>query len=347
MLAGECVKHGLVGLSLSLNGRLSVVAQEAELGAEQTNTLSLQACSLLSGLAVTDVCVQLNAGAVSQHALTVEVSDGLAVCVLDSCLAVSVGGLGVNDALVGVNVHDGAVSNIGHALSRHNSGQAQAASQNSGVRLGATVRGNQGDNLLGVQGCGISRCQVNSSQDERLVRDGDAGSLLAGQLSNDAGTHVVDVGHALSHVAAQGSHLVSEGGCSLPDCALGSHLLSLNQLDSALNECTVGSHLRGGLQNSLAVAACILCASEQVFLHADRCVLDALCCSLSGLAAQTQTVLGFLDGLRHLKNGANNAAGVYADALVGSHKFMSYLWFVYSVTCFFTRVPANRQSKRR
>ena len=304
------------------------MAQEAELGAEQANTLSLQACSLLRGLAVTNVCVQLNAGAISQHALTAKVSDGLTVCVLDCCFAVSVGGLGVNYAFVGVHVDDGAVSNLGHALSRHNSGQAQAASQNSGVCLGATVRGDQGDNLLGVQSRGISRCQVNSSQDERLIRNGDAGSLLAGQLSNDAGTHVVDVGDALSHVATQGSHLVCEGGRSLPDCALGSHLLALNQLDSALDECTVGSHLRGGLQNSLTVATCVLCASQQVFLDADRCVLDALRCSLSGLTAQTQTVLGFLDGLRHLKNGANNAAGVYADALVGSHRV-----HVLSVVC--------------
>ena len=194
--------------------------------------------------------------------------------------------------------------------------------------LGATVRGDQSDNLLGVQSRGISRCQVNSSQDERLIRNGDAGGLLAGQLSNDAGTHVVDVGDALSHVATQGSHLVCEGGCSLPDCALGRHLLSLNQLDSALNQCTVGSHLRGRLQNSLAVTASVLCTSEQVFLHADRSVLDALRCSLSGLAAQTQTILGFLDGLRHLKNGANNAAGIYADALVGSHRV-----HVLSVVC--------------
>ena len=304
------------------------MAQEAELGAQQANTLSLQACSLLSGLAVTNVCVQLNAGAVSQHTLTVKVSDGLTVCVLDSCLTVSVSRLSINDAFVGFHVDDGAVSNLGHALSRHNSGQTQAASQNSGVCLGATVRGNQSDNLLGVQSRGVSRCQVNSSQDERLVRNGDAGGLLAGQLSNDAGTHVVDVGDALSHVAAQGSHLVSEGGCSLPNCALGRHLLSLNQLDSALDECTVGSHLRGGLQNSLAVTASVLCTSEQVFLHADRSVLNALRCSLSGLAAQTQTILGFLDGLRHLKNGANNAAGVYADALVGSHRV-----HVLSVVC--------------
>ena len=154
----------------------------------------------------------------------------------------------------------------------------------------------------------------------------------------------MDVGDALSHVATQGSHLVCEGGCSLPNCALGRHLLSLNQLNSALNQCTVGSHLRGRLQNSLAVTASVLCTSEQVFLHADRSVLDALRCSLSGLTAQTQTILGFLDGLRHLKNGANNATGVYADALVGSHKFMSYLWFVYSVTCFFTLTLANRRS---
>ena len=194
--------------------------------------------------------------------------------------------------------------------------------------LGATIRGDQSDNLLGVQSRGISRCQVNSSQDERLIRNGDAGSLLAGQLSNDAGTHVVDVGDALSHVATQGSHLVCEGGCSLPNCALGRHLLSLNQLNSALNQCTVGSHLRGRLQNSLAVTASVLCTSEQVFLHADRSVLDALRCSLSGLTAQTQTILGFLDGLRHLKNGANNAAGVYADALVGSHRV-----HVLSVVC--------------
>ena len=205
--------------------------------------------------------------------------------------------------------------------------------------LGATVRGNQGDNLLGVQGCGVSRCQVDSGQDERLIRDGDAGGLLAGQLGDDAGTNVVDVGHALSHVAAQGSHLVSEGGCRLPNCALGGHLLGLNQLDSTLDECTVGSHLRGGLQNSLAVTASVLCTSEQVFLHADRSVLDALRCCLGGLTAQTQAVLGLFNGLGHLKNRANHATGVDADALVGSHGI--HILSVGSLQCnaFYSRCP--------
>ncbi len=90
------------------------------------------------------------------------------------------GDLGFYQALVGVNVDLGAVSNLGDALSCHDGGQTQAAGQDSGVGLGATVRGDQGDNLLGVQGGGVSRGQVNSSQDEGLVRDRDAGGLLTG-----------------------------------------------------------------------------------------------------------------------------------------------------------------------
>ena len=207
------------------------------------------------------------------------------------------------------------------------------------MRLGAAIRGNQGDNLLGVQGCGVGRCQVNSSQDERLLRYGDAGSLLAGQLSDDAGTNVVNIGHALSHVAAQGSHLVSEGGCRLPNSALGGHLLGLDQLDSALDEGTVGSHLGGGLQHGLAIAASVLGTSEQVFLHADRSVLDALRCCLGGLTAQTQAVLGLFNGLGHLKNRANHATGVDADALVGSHGI--HILSVGSLQCnaFYSRCP--------
>ena len=207
------------------------------------------------------------------------------------------------------------------------------------MRLGTTVRGNQGDNLLGVQGCGVGRCQVDSGQDERLVRNGNTGGLLAGQLGNDAGTNVVDVGHALSHVAAQGSHLVSEGGCCLPNSTLGGHLLGLDQLDSALDECTVGSHLGGGLQHGLAVAAGVLGTSEQVFLNADRSVLDALCGCLGGLTAQTQAVLGLFNGLGHLKNRANHATGVDADALVGSHGI--HILSVGSLQCnaFYSRCP--------
>ncbi len=81
-------------------------------------------------------------------------------------------------------------------------------------------------------------------------------------------------------------------------------------------------------------------------LHADRSVLRALRCGLSGLAAQTQTILGFLDGLRHHeKNGANNAADVYADfALMVVIEFAIPIWFVYNCNVFFTLTPANRRS---
>lgn len=52
----ECVKHGLVGLSLSLDGgSASWPGSRTRCGAGQH--LGLQACGLFSGLAVTNVCI--------------------------------------------------------------------------------------------------------------------------------------------------------------------------------------------------------------------------------------------------------------------------------------------------
>ena len=130
----------------------------------------------------------------------------------------------------------------------------------------------------------------------------------------------MDIGHALSHVPAEGSHLVGEGGRGLPDSAFGCHLLGLNQFNGALNKRTVGGHLGGGLQHGLTVTPGVLGAGKQVFLHTLGGVFNALGCYLNGLAAQAQPVFRFLDRFGHLFDGTNNASGVNTNALISSHE---------------------------
>ena len=139
VLAGEGIKHRLVSCRLGLDRRLGVVPQEAEFGAQQTHAFGVQAGCFLGGFAVAHVRVEWYAGAVGEHAFTVEVGDRFAVSVFFGSFAVLIGRLGIDDTRVRVHIDLGAVWNIGNALRRHNSGKAQAARQNRGMRLRTAV----------------------------------------------------------------------------------------------------------------------------------------------------------------------------------------------------------------
>ena len=139
VLAGEGIKHRLISFCLGFNRRLGIVPQEAELGAQQTHAFGVQAGSLLSGFAVAHVRVEWHAGAVGEHAFTVEFGDRFAVSVFFSGFAVFIGRLGIDDTRVRVHIDLGAVWNIGNALRRHDRGKTQAARQNRGMRLRAAV----------------------------------------------------------------------------------------------------------------------------------------------------------------------------------------------------------------
>ena len=139
MLAGEGIKHRLVRCRLGLNRRLGVVPQEAKFGAQQTHAFSVQAGGLLGGFAIAHVRVEWHAGAVGEHAFTVEFGDRFAVSVFFGGFAVFIGRLSIDDTRVRVHIDLGAVWNIGDPLCRHNSGKAQAARQNRGMRLRTTV----------------------------------------------------------------------------------------------------------------------------------------------------------------------------------------------------------------
>ena len=142
------------------------MAQEAEFGAEQTHAFGLEAGCLFCALAVADIGVEGHKGAICHSAGAVEVGQFLAVGVLFGQVAVLVGDLGVDGTFVGVNVDFGAVFDVGDALGGNDSGQAKAASKNRGVGLGAAVGGDEGDDILGIEGGGVCRGQVDSCQDE-------------------------------------------------------------------------------------------------------------------------------------------------------------------------------------
>ena len=180
MLAGEGIKHRLVCCCLGFNRRFGVVPQETKLGAQQTHAFSVQAGSFLGGFAVAHVRVEWHAGAVGEHAFTVEVGDRFAVSVFFGGFAVFIGRLGIDDTRVRVHIDLGAVWNIGDPLCRHDRGKTQAARQNRGMRLRTAVRSDQGDHVLRVKGRGICGGKINCGEHERLLREGDARRLLTG-----------------------------------------------------------------------------------------------------------------------------------------------------------------------
>ena len=100
VLAGEGIKHRLVGCRLGFNRRLGVVPQEAELGAQQTHAFGVQAGSLLGGFAVTHIRVEWHAGAIGEHAFTVEFGYRFAVSVFFGGFAVFIGRLSIDDTRV-------------------------------------------------------------------------------------------------------------------------------------------------------------------------------------------------------------------------------------------------------
>ncbi len=130
----------------------------------------------------------------------------------------------------------------------------------------------------------------------------------------------MDVSDALGHVATQGSHLVGEGRGGFPNSQFGGLALLFNDLDGALEQGPVGCHLGGGLEHGLAVAASVLGPLQQALLDGFSSGLDPLSSLLRGLPlSQLQGRRGSLNGLGHLQDLANDAAGVDANTSVGSH----------------------------
>ena len=80
---------------------------------------------------------------------------------------------------------------------------AQRSGDDRGVRGGAALTGDDGDDLTGVEGGRVGRGEVGRGQDEGVTEAAYPWRRPTGQDRHDAAARICDVARALGHVAAE------------------------------------------------------------------------------------------------------------------------------------------------
>ena len=191
---------------------------------------------------------------------------------------------------------------------------AQGARQDRGVGGGATLGGDEGDDLLGVQQRGVGRGQIGGHEHEGLGQAGDPRHRGLGQDGDDAVAHILDVTGTLGHVAAQG--LQHGGQCprGLPHGSLWNQALLAHHGLRRRGQGGVGGHLRSGLKEGTGLGLGLGCGQLQALLDLLGRQRDALALLLDVATGLEGRDLGLGNGRRHPGDGAGHKARAHTDA---------------------------------
>ena len=118
------------------------------------------------------------------------------------------------------------------------------------MRGGAADLGDDAENSVGVQRRGLGGSQIVGHEDDGAIESRDAGLGQATQLADRAIAHVVQVGRALGHVAAQAAQHLRVVLNRVMD-GLGDTQALLQLLVNSLGQAAVTRELGGGLQDRL------------------------------------------------------------------------------------------------
>ena len=130
------------------------------------------------------------------------------------------------------------------------------------MRRRAADLGNDAENGLRVQGRGLGGRQVARHEDDGAIERRHAGLGQATQLADRTIAHVVQVGRALSHVAAQAAQHLRVVLDGVMD-GLGDTEALLQLLINGLGQAAVTRELCSGLEDRLCLLRRIRCALTQ------------------------------------------------------------------------------------
>ena len=234
-----------VGVGLLLQRRGLRTFQEQELRAEQARALEVELRGLHRVVNRADVGQELDGVAVVGRALAGRACQGerAATRAFLEQVHLVIGGGDDDLADTTVEGQHRAFLDTHDALGLDDRRDAQLGSQDRRVRGRTTDLGDDAEDGLRVR-------QVACHEDDGAIEGRDAGLGQATQLADRAVAHVVEVGRALGHVAAQAAQHLRVVLDSVVD-GLGDTEALLQLLVNGLGQATVTRELGGGLEDRL------------------------------------------------------------------------------------------------
>ncbi len=147
------------------------------------------------------------------------------------------------------------------------------------MRGGTADLGDDAEDGLRVQRRGLGGRQVACHEDDGAIEGRDAGLGQATQLADRAVAHVVEVGRALGHVAAQAAQHLRVVLDSVMD-GLGDTEAFLQLLVNGLGQAAVTRELGGGLEDRLRLLRCVRSAVAQTSGNGRKRLTDT--CAVGG-----------------------------------------------------------------
>ena len=241
-----------VGVGLLLQRRGLRTLQEQELRAEQARALKVELRGLHRVVNRADIGQELDGVAVVGRALAGRTGQGERAATRAFLEQVHLVVGGGDDHLADATV-EGQHRTFGDthdARGLHDRGNTQLGGQDRRVRGGAADLGDDAENGIGVQGRGLGGGQIVGHEDDGAIKGRDAGLGQAAKLADRAIAHVVEIGRALGHVAAQAAQHLRIVLDSIVD-GLSDAQTHLELLVDGLGQAAVTRELSGGLQDRL------------------------------------------------------------------------------------------------